>query len=63
MKAAGFEVLTEEVAQPTTADLETLRRLDLAPRFRRGYSLQEPGAKRFQLTLRKNGTGMVGGAP
>jgi SAM-dependent methyltransferase len=63
MKAAGFEVLTEGVEQPTAADLETLRRLKLAPRFRTGYSLQELGAKRFQVALRKNRTDLGEGAP
>jgi SAM-dependent methyltransferase len=57
MKAAGFEVLAEGVEQPTAADLETLRRLKLAPRYRGGYSLHELGAKRFQIALRKKTTG------
>jgi len=55
IKAAGFEVLMEEVEEPTAADVAILRGLKLASRFRAGYTLEELGAKRLQAACRKDG--------
>lgn len=44
VRRAGFRILTEQVHRPTAENLEHLRSMDLAPRFR-DYELDDLGAK------------------
>lgn len=51
-REAGFEVAAERASRPTAQDLETLRRLELAPRFRDGYTLEELGVRGLVVVAR-----------
>jgi SAM-dependent methyltransferase len=54
---AGLEIITEDVDKPTPVELETLKKLRLAPRFQGKYSVEDLGAKTSQIVSRKaNGT-------
>jgi SAM-dependent methyltransferase len=53
VKLAGFEIVEEQLERPTPTDLENLRKLKLARRFRE-RSLEELGVKRMNVVLRKN---------
>lgn len=48
---AGFEVVAEQSARPSEADLARLRAMRLAPRFR-GYALEDLGVKSIAVVAR-----------
>jgi SAM-dependent methyltransferase len=49
---AELDVVEERPSRPTEEDLETLRRLELAPEFRNGYPLEELGVKTLVFVAR-----------
>lgn len=52
VEEAGLEVVSDRVSEPSEADLEALRTLELAPEFR-GYTLEQLGAKSLRVVARK----------
>jgi SAM-dependent methyltransferase len=50
---AGFELVEEQVSRPSEDDLEALRAIPLAPRFRDGYSLEDLGTRGLVLVARR----------
>jgi SAM-dependent methyltransferase len=60
IRAAGFEVLSDEAETPSASDLEVLRGMTIGPRFRDAYSLEDLGVKRMSTVVRKGGP-VVGG--
>ena len=51
-ETAGLEIVAEEVRRPARADLDRLRELDLAPRFRDRYTLRELGVRAMTVVAR-----------
>ena len=54
-RAAGLEVLEEAVSRPTAAELELLRTMKVAAKFRGRYSLEDLGAKTMTVAARPAG--------
>ena len=54
-RTAGFEVLEEAVSRPTAPELELLRTMKVAAKFRGRYSLEELGAKTMTVVARPAG--------
>jgi SAM-dependent methyltransferase len=52
---AGFEVVQESYARADETDLATVRGLELAPRFRDGYSTEENAIRQVHIVARKDG--------
>ena len=53
LEHAGLQVVAQAVAQPTDRDLETLRTMKLAERFRDRYTLGELGGKSLNVVARR----------
>jgi SAM-dependent methyltransferase len=51
-RAAGFEIVEDRPSRPTEADLALLRQMELAPRFRDRYALEELGIKATTFVVR-----------
>lgn len=56
IKRSGFEIVDEEIERPNSADIEVLRHLRLAKKFKE-YSMEDLGAKDLWITLRKRKRG------
>lgn len=54
---SGFEIVDQDVERPSYADMEALKHLRLANRFKAKYSLEDLGVKSFWIILRKRKTG------
>ncbi len=53
IKQTDFEILNTELERPSVADMQTLKQLPLAIRFKTKYSLEDLGIKSFWIVLRK----------
>jgi SAM-dependent methyltransferase len=51
-REAGLEIIEDRPSRPTDADLAILRGMELAPRFRDAYSLEEVGIKAGTFVVR-----------
>ena len=51
VRRAGFQLVEERLSRPTDADLDTLRSLDVAERFRR-YSVEDLGVRGLVIVAR-----------
>jgi SAM-dependent methyltransferase len=51
-REAGLEVVSESLSRPSADDLEALRAIPLAPRFKGRYSLEELGVKTVAMVAR-----------
>ncbi len=53
IKQSGFEIVEQKVKKPGHTDIEILKRLRLADRFKTNYSFEDLGVKTLWITLRK----------
>lgn len=54
IKQSGFEIANRDVERPTDADVEILKHLRLADKFKAKYSIEDLGVRSFWISLRKS---------
>jgi SAM-dependent methyltransferase len=55
IKVASMEIIAENLEKPTSEDMQILNSLNISPEFKEKYSLEDLGAKRLKIVLRKAG--------